>query len=285
MRKYQFHDDSGTPIDAHFMVQSGELILLSRGGSRNSIDARNTEYHQALDILLKRTSGPELMLTGVWVDSSVARKLPIEQRAIFYPEDAEATPQELCKIFSKRMASVARAPDAKPGGGNPTKQLRFAFKNEPSDGQIVRIAGWGITEEAYNRRLPASILKKVNAVHIGQAVEQIIAGEMSPMFKESTDYDVITEDGIRLPPKAVFGMAATEALGFEVRPRNIRGAQDTFSFKKIEDAGYRIVPKGQDIPRVALPHDPEELSWCEGNKYLKSHFSRERKSGLSSAKR
>ncbi len=145
--------------------------------------------------------------------------------------------------------------------------------------------GWGIVGEAYNRRLSAAILKKVTAVHICGVVEQIIAGEISQLYKESTDYDVITEDGMRLPPKAVFGMAASEALGFEVHPRNIRGARNTSCFKEIENAGYRIVPKGQEVPRVEFPPDPEEVRWSEGSKYLKMHFRRERKSGLSRAKR
>ena len=44
MSRYQFHDDSGTSIDSHFEVQSGELILHSRGGTIGSANARNTQY-------------------------------------------------------------------------------------------------------------------------------------------------------------------------------------------------------------------------------------------------
>ena len=84
MSRYQFHDDSGAPIDSHFEVQSGELTLLSRGGTIGSANARNTQYGPALRLLLERIDRSELTITGVWVDSTLARKLPIEQRTIFF---------------------------------------------------------------------------------------------------------------------------------------------------------------------------------------------------------
>ena len=54
MEKYQFEDEFGTPLDAHFEVEKGTLFLLSRGGAIGHPQARNTEYQKALRLLLKR---------------------------------------------------------------------------------------------------------------------------------------------------------------------------------------------------------------------------------------
>jgi 5-methylcytosine-specific restriction protein A len=63
-------------------------------------------------------------------------------------------------------------------------------------------------------------------------------------YGESTDFDLVTSDGRRLPPKAVFGLAATEALGFPVLPKHFTGGINTPSFRALEAAGFAIVPKG-----------------------------------------
>ena len=287
MSRYQFHDDSEVPIDSHFDVQSGELILHSRGGTIGSSNARNTKYGLALRLLLERIHRSELTLTGVWVDSTPARKLPIEHRAIFFPNDSQIPPQELSKKLSNRMAAVGRSPTAKHGKGNSTKRLRFAFTEGVTDERIARVAGWGESDAVSNEdaSLPAAALNQVNADHIWRAVERLVAGEDSHWFSEFTDYDVIADDGTRLPPKAVFGLAASEALGIEVRPRHFRGVLDTPCFRAINDAGYRIVPKGEEAQRDVLPPDQEERFWVEGYKILVPHLRRERGSGLARAKK
>ena len=287
MSNYQFHDDLGAPIDSHFEVQSGALILHSRGGTIGSSNARNTQYGPALRILLERIHRSELTLTGVWVDSTPARQLPIEHRAIFFSDDSQLPPQELSKRFLSRMAAVGRSPTARHGKGNSTKRLRFAFAEGVSDDRITRVAGWGEMDAISNEdpRLPAATLNQVNADHIWRAVEQLVAGEASHSFGESTDYDVIADDGTRLPPKAVFGLAASEALGFEVRPRHFSGGLQTPCFHAITDAGYRIVTKGKAVPRDVLPPDQEERFWVEGYKRLVPHLRRERGSGLARAKK
>ena len=287
MSRYQFHDDSGAPIDSHFEVQSGELILHSRGGTIGSANARNTQYGPALRILLERIHRSELTLTGVWVDSTPTRRLPIDHRAIFFPDDSQIPPQELSKRFSSRMAAVGRSPTAQHGKGNSTKRLLFTFAEGVTDERIARVAGWAETDAISNEdaRLPTATLNQVSADHIWRAVERLVAGEVSHSFSKSTDYDVIADDGTRLPPKAVFGLAASEALGFEVRPRHFRGGLDTPCFHAINDAGYRIVPKDEEVQRDELPPDPEERFWVEGYKKLMPHLRRERGSGLARAKK
>jgi len=90
-------------------------------------------------------------------------------------------------------------------------------------------------------------------------------------------------DGRRLPPKAVFGLAATEALGFPVGPENFTAGDATLSFRMLRDAGYAIVPKGDEVPAATL--NDEDRSWTEGRPRLVTHLRRERGTGLAAAKR
>ena len=287
MTRFQFHDDSGEPIDAHFEVQSEKLILHSRGGTINSANARNTEYGSALRLLLERIEHSDLILAGVWVDSSVARKLQIPRRQIFFPEDTGISPEELFKRLSKRMAAVGRDSDVARGRGTSTKRMRFAFRGSPSDERIMRVAGWVERRARSNQdgRLPGATFDRVSEDHIWRAVERLVAGQVRHSFGESTDYDVITDDGFRLPPKAVFGVAASDALGFQLGPRDFTGGLNTRCFKAITKAGYRIVRKGDDVPPDDGPRDPEERMWLEGKPILVTHLRRERAQGLARAKK
>ena len=283
----QFHDDSGTPIDAHFQVQAPELILHSRGGAASSPAARNTKYGPALRLLLTRIARSRLILDGVWVDSTPARELPLDQRRIYFPLDGSASPDQLFTRLSQRMASVARDPLAHKGQGNRTKRLRISFAVAPTDEEIVRVAGWGETEAASSRGgpLPRAAFHLVTAQHIWNAVRRLRSGPPEHTFGESTGYDVLADDGSRLAPKVVFGLAATEAFGFEVGPRHFKGGPGTQCFKTIDRAGFTILPKGAKTPLDTPPTDPEERKWLEGRPRLRTHLIHERASGLARAKK
>ena len=283
----QFHDASGTPIDASFEVRAPELILHSRGGAASSPAARNTKYGPAMRLLLTRIARSRLMLDGVWVDSTPARELPIEQRRIHFPLDASASPDQLFTRLSQRMASVARDPLAQKGQGNRTKRLRISFAGAPTDEEIVRVAGWGETDAASSRcgPLPPAAFNLVTAQHIWNAVRRLRAGRVEHAFGESRGYDVLVDDGSRLAPKVVFGLAATEAFGFEVGPRHFKGGPGTRCFKTIDRAGFSILPKSAKTPPDTPPLDPEERKWLEGEPRLRTHLTRERASGLARAKK
>ena len=287
MTRFQFHDDSGEPIDANFEVQSKQLILHSRGGAIDSGNAKNRKYGLALRLLLERIEHSELILADVWVDSSLGRKLQIPRRQIFFPEDTGISPEELSKRLSKRMASVGRDSDVPRGRGNSTRRLRFAFHGSPSDERILRVAGWGERRARSNQhgQLPAATFDRVSEDHIWRAVELLVSGQVQHSFGESTDYDVIADDGSRLPPKAVFGVAASDALGIEFGPQDFTGGLNTRCFKAITEAGYPIVRKGDDVPPDEAPRDPEERMWLEGKLSLVTHLRRERAQGLAQAKK
>ncbi len=283
----QFHDATGTPLDAHFEVQDRTLILHSRGGTIGAANARNTKYGPALRILLKRIEHFKLTLVGVWVDSSRVQNLPMEERQILHPKEGETSPTELFTLLSNRMAQVGRDPNSRSLRGNSNKRLRFDFAGNLSDEQIAEIVGKGKTHLASGRyeQLSTERLELVLSDHIRRAVERLLSGSVEHPFSESTTYDVITEDGSRLPPKAVFGLAASEVLGFEVLPQHFVGGEGTRCFTAIRDAGYKIVPK-DILPQPAeVPPDPSDREWAEGDPKRVTHLQRERRAGIAKAKK
>lgn len=281
MALYQFHDDYGTPMDAHFEVQDEILILHSRGETIGAANARNTKYGPALRILLERIEHFKLTLVGVWVDSKRVQNISMEERQILYPEEVGASPAELFTWLSNRMAQVGRAPNSRSRRGNSNKRLRFAFAGNLSGEQIVGIVGKVKMNPASRKRkrLPAERWKLVCRNHIQHAVKRLLSGSDHP-FGESTDYDVIAEDGTRLPPKAVFGLAASEAFGFEVLPQHFVGGMGTPCFRAIRTAGYTIVRKRDEV----LP-DPSDREWAEGDLKRVTHLRRERGPGVAKAKK
>jgi len=53
----------------------------------------------------------------------------------------------------------------------------------------------------------------------------------------------------------------------------------------LEDAGFTIVSKDEDIHPIELPVSPEDRLWTEGKPHLVAHLRRERASGLAQAKK
>lgn len=134
-------------------------------------------------------------------------------------------------------------------------------------------------------RLPANQLRKVTSEHIWQAVQVLLEGGTAENFGPSTDYDLLVDEGVRLAPKQVFGLAATAALGFTVRPVHFTAGVGTVCFDLLEEAGYRVVSKGVEVKPVDLLPDSEDQVWAEGYRGLVHHLRRERATGLSNAKK
>ncbi len=137
--------------------------------------------------------------------------------------------------------------------------------------------------QRHDQRFVAQAFTPVTGEHLLRAARRIADGYTEHPFGESTTYDVLF-DGARLPPKALFGLAATEALGFPVRPDNFRGGEGTPTFRILRDHGYPVVPKGRDPAPAAIP-DVEDRIWIEGRQQLGQHLRRERGTGLAAAKR
>lgn len=149
--------------------------------------------------------------------------------------------------------------------------------------QFLRDQGAWPTQRA-QRRFVAETFSGVSCEHLLNSARKLVDGKVDHPFGPSTDYELIFE-GQRLPPKAVFGIAATEALGFPVKPENFVGGEDTICFRRLRDCGYRIVPKdGTDPDDPPLPNG-DDCSWAEGLPRLVTHLHRERAFGLAQAKR
>ena len=99
----------------------------------------------------------------------------------------------------------------------------------------------------------------------------------------STGYDVVTPEGRRLPPKAVFGLAIRDALGLSVGPDDFYGGEHTPCFAAIRNAGFAIEPKGTINP--APPPDPEERAWLEGGLKRVTHLTIERSAAAARKKK
>jgi hypothetical protein len=137
-------------------------------------------------------------------------------------------------------------------------------------------------------RLPSDVLKQVTAEHIYEAVEFLIAGGTHP-FGESTNWDLLARDSIRLPPKAVFGVALSRVVGYEVLPGHFHSGDESLALRLLRSAGFRVVPKGESSA-LASELDADDLDdgeWDEGARRLVSHVraERTRQPGLASAKK
>lgn len=152
-------------------------------------------------------------------------------------------------------------------------------------GQVSTVTATGVKLNKLGR-LPASELNKVGSDHIWNAVNKLLEGFTDHEFEASTDYDILTDTGELLAPKAVFRLAASEALGFKVQPKHFSGGLNTACFRILSESGFTIVPKRGDKAKVSIPPIPsEDKEWAEGNPKRVSHLKRERASGLSQAKK
>lgn len=278
-------DDNGLGLDATLEVEPGAIVLHSRGGTTGSPTARNRDYAKALRLILRRLLENHIEILGAWVDSSRVQNLPFEAREILSPDDFPATYETLFTLMSRRMQAVGRSPDSGSGHGNSNKRIKLSVKTR-SAGEIVRAIGAFPQSEGSvtGSRLPAEALRKVTPEHIWQAIEEIFEKGPGDDFGPSTDYDLLTDTGTRLPPKAVFGRAASLALGFPVGPRHFSAGIGSPSFDLLEKAGYRIVAKGPSVDEPE-PLSADDKVWAEGSPRLVSHLRRERGHGLSKAKK
>lgn len=135
-------------------------------------------------------------------------------------------------------------------------------------------------------QLPAEVLSEVTAAHVFNAVQRLLGGEVDlGPFGPSTDYDLIVGNNERLPPKAVFGLAATDALGFTVLPKHFSSGEGSLCFRILRKSGYAIVDKGATDPTPSPTLSSDELEQCEGKPRLVVHMVRERGKGLREAKK
>jgi hypothetical protein len=282
--------------DARIELEGADVLLHSRGGATGGRPARNADYEKALRTIIRRLrrgdgpGGP--VISRVLIDSRPARKLAPDERIL-------VTSQELSGLGDDEAVALirarARAFDQAPGvtGGNSTKALRIEThgRSHASIRSTLKLMTW--SGKPAVTRLSAAEQNKVTPPHIDLAVNRLRAGEDAPSFEESSDYDVLLDDGTRLAPKKVFGLALEAALGIDAFPGHFHAGWSQPSFRIIDAAGYLIVRKEEASPtpeeearaREVLPSGGANPGAREGALKLVMHMRRERDARLSRDKK
>lgn len=283
---YRLKANDGTVLRANFDVEGNTIVFHSRGGSKG-VNATNPDYVPALRLLLERLAESGMSVQSAWVDSSRVQELALDQRVILDKGDWTKSPAQLVSLMAGRMQQIGRLPTSKSPNGNATKRIRLALANSVSPEEMLTALS-AVPANLDNRRAerpPSEQLHMVNAEHIWRAVEKLRNGFKEHAFEDSTDYDVLLDDEIRLAPKAVFGVAATEALSFEVLPKHFTAGIGSVCFAAIESSGFNIVPKGEHAKDAPAPTDGgRDHEYAEGTPRVRAHLRRERKAGLRQAK-
>jgi hypothetical protein len=144
----QVHDDAGVPLAATFDIETkgDELTLVLHSRGETGTKARNKDYSQGLETLLRRLAELGATLEDAYVDaeSKQVQKLPISERRLLVSDWSYPLPLEevgdfdrLRKGLSRVQRMVARSPEATTTG-NATRRIRLH----------VSIPGFSPTEDA-----------------------------------------------------------------------------------------------------------------------------------------
>ncbi|WP_417797483.1 hypothetical protein [Terasakiella pusilla] len=283
MEKYKVLSENKTPLDARFDIDGNCIVLNSRGGAVGKLNGTNPDYTIALKTILERVvSSSRLRLVDAYVDSSAVQNLDISARRILQSDELTVSASEQLALMQKRMRVVGQSPHKKIKGGNSSKKIRLVFDQPLSREVISNVL---IAVPFYDSKLSARQLSRVKADHLYRAVERLEQGFNEHGFAKSTKYDLISDNNVRLDPKAVFGVAAHEALGHYVGPEDFTAGDSSVSFRILRECGFNIVLKGQTPIIEPIPIDPDDEEWAEGNKYRATHLRKERGRNLSKAKK
>lgn len=97
-----------------------------------------------------------------------------------------------------------------------------------------------------------TLAKPLQASDIHQAIEKYesLHGEVDS-YAESTGYD-LQFNGKRYPPKAIFGLAMSNLLNFQVLSSHFSGGMDSDCFKVLKKLGFEIVIKPRPSAQEGL---------------------------------
>lgn len=272
--------NAGSPLNATVELSSNAIIVHSRSGTD-----QNRDYRQALELLMARLDRAHIGYE-VYLDSRPVQHSPLAQRRLTFDRQAPVP---------ARFDQLVRAMNAGSASHGAWRRLLITTPGS-SSGQVLAALKDGADRPAVER-LPAAELRRVTTAHLNRAVARLLAGDDAPNFAPSRDYDALTDDGVPLAPKKVFGLALEDALGIEAYPGHFSAGWGQVCFELLEAAGLWIVPKTGADPRpkprpaeveaevAELAPTEEERSWIEGNPRIVSHLKRERQPGLAKQKR
>jgi 5-methylcytosine-specific restriction enzyme A len=153
-------DENGAPIDASFSLEPMEhghaVLYASRGGTKGTPNARNSQYHIGLTVLLSRLKRLDAVITAIVLDSTGARQRPLLERALEFPDDI---------LFPVRMAGIEDVD---------------AFRRKVSDAQKNVLVAHGRNAKHGNRvrsiRILFNLLRPHDAMS-SEAIAQILVGD------------------------------------------------------------------------------------------------------------
>lgn len=245
-----------------------------------------TRFAEGLLLIVQRLCRAPVRIVGAWVDSAPTQLLTLEQRSIFDGKDQTETPERLCSLMATRMKGI-RAKTSQAKGGNSTRRIRIATDFGGSkEAFATLLGGVSLNEQPQSaNRLPAATLSLATAEYVWTAVQRLLLGDVQHSFGESRDFDLIADDGKRLPPKAVFGVALSLALGGDqIGPQHFSAGESSTCFRLLRTAGYQVVRKGTPSPAQTSELDFDQ-EWAEGEVRVRTHLKRERAKGLAKAKK
>ncbi|WCD82966.1 HNH endonuclease [Pseudomonas sp. TUM22785] len=260
------------------LVRPGDIIVSYAGGIK-AIGVATAHYSNA-----KKPEGYGPAGES-WNDFGL--RVPVEWTFLDAPIKPKDHIAEIAPLLPDRYSPLQLSGDGNQG-------FYLSCISSELGSLILRLAGAqesvvrSIAERASSKapsRLPIAVLRRVTALHVWEAVRDLLAGTVAiEDFGPPIKYELVTEDGQRLPPKAVFGLAATRALGFPIKPKHFTAGIGSPCFQILIEAGFPIVSLGESTsPEPYLL--PEEQLWAEGNKKLVAHLRGERAPGLSKAKK
>jgi len=130
----QIFEDDDRPIDAVVEIERNSLTLQSRGGTKGTERAKNTEYSRGLRLLLKRLHTQGYDFLEAFVDSNRVQSLPQHDRRVLSVEELDhGTTDQLFTLVSKRIQAVGKSKKTMQHTGNANKRLKFSFSNFPTE--------------------------------------------------------------------------------------------------------------------------------------------------------
>lgn len=126
--------DDGHLLDATFSIEQRDscitVIYESGGGTRGTAKARNSDYKEGLEQLLRRLATLGVVINDALLDSGSTAHLPIAERRLWlkgrtYPLVID-DPCELRRRLGAAQAKAGRRPEAT-GSGNPNKRIQLVL--------------------------------------------------------------------------------------------------------------------------------------------------------------
>lgn len=132
-------DEKGDTVDAAVEIDGFAIVLQSRGGTKGTKHAKNTDYSKALRLLLSRFQKNKDLFVNGFVDSNQVQKIPETDRQVLDRTDFSRSLDEIFTLMSRRMQAVGKPRSTERHTGNANKRIRFTFSNA-SLTDLVQIA-------------------------------------------------------------------------------------------------------------------------------------------------